>query len=174
MILGGKDGCGCEFYFVSLVGVPLVLYGCHLHRALSARLVLCAEHTRARWAFYFGCFGGGQREYFILCHLLKCFVLYEDFLLPEENTLKDIQLNWLLKASVIKLWIHHSGVFTNIIPVLCLLQLLFWCWMSFILPDLPAIMRKIIIFMLWFLGLQCLELLRSETGQLLVVLRAPP
>lgn len=25
VILGGKDGCGCEFYFVSLVGVPLVL-----------------------------------------------------------------------------------------------------------------------------------------------------
>lgn len=44
MILGGKDSCGCEFYFVSLVGVPLVLYGCHLPRALSARLVLCAEH----------------------------------------------------------------------------------------------------------------------------------
>lgn len=47
MILGGKDDCGCEFYFVSLVGVPLVLYGCHLHKALSARLVLAKLLTLA-------------------------------------------------------------------------------------------------------------------------------
>lgn len=178
MILGGKDGCGCEFYFVSLVGVPLVLYGCHLHRALAARLVLCAEHARARWAFNFGCFGGGQREYFILCHLLKCFILCKGFLLPEENTLKGLHLNWLLKGGVIKLWIDHSGVLTNIIPVLCLPLLFFWCWVSSVYSPWPSsnyennhyfhalVLRTSVPWTL--LNKAC------ETGQLLVALRASP
>lgn len=79
--------------------------------------------------------------------------------MPEENTLKGLQLNWLLKAGVIKLRIDRSGVFTNIIPVLYLLLLFFdvGCLLS-IPPDLPAIMRITIIFTLWFLRLQFLEL----------------
>lgn len=73
---------------------------------------------------------GEGKENILFCATFWSVLLYiKAFLLPEENTLKGLQLIWLWKASVIKLWIHHSGVFTNIFSVLCLLLLLFWCWM---------------------------------------------
>lgn len=111
--------------------------------AICTRLslqALCSVQSVQELAelFTLAALGEGKENILFCATFWSVLFCVKAFLLPEENTLKGLQCNWLLKAGVIKLWIHHSGIFTNIFPVLCLLLLLFWCWMSSVYSSWPS------------------------------------